>query len=116
MSRLYMYMYSLAYKRRYKSQRSLPLLCIRKHAPKDRSRLFISLDKELPLLPQNHAAAQSPQLDSLRTTWRLHPLGDTTVWEADCFFLEASVGQFLRWERSLDSPDEADNPFAPFDR
>lgn len=82
----------------------------------DRSQLFISQDKGLLFLPQYHAAAQSPQVDSLRTTWRLHPIGDTTVWEADCFFLEASVGQFLRWERSLDSADEADNPFAPFDR
>lgn len=41
----------------------------------------------------------------------------STVWEADCAFLEASVGQFLEWERSTGplSPDEG-NPFAEYDR
>ncbi|CAM9144060.1 unnamed protein product, partial [Ascophyllum nodosum] len=59
---------------------------------------------------------KSPQVNSLTTTWRVHPLGGVTVWEADCFFLEATVGQFMLWERSLGSIDDAGNPFARFDR
>ncbi|CAM9161881.1 unnamed protein product, partial [Hapterophycus canaliculatus] len=57
----------------------------------------------------------NPGAKNLRTTWRIHPLGLSTVLEADCRFLEASVYQFLEWERSTELLPPS-NPFAPYVR
>ncbi|CAM9866317.1 unnamed protein product, partial [Sphacelaria rigidula] len=53
---------------------------------------------------------------NLTTRWRIHPLGSGTVWEADCHFTDASVGQFLEWQRPGRLPIDGSNPFASFDR
>lgn len=74
-----------------------------------------SLITGIPHIP-HPCCVQNPAVRELRTAWRLHLLGATTVWEADCLFLEATVGQFLDWEGSGDSLVGGENPFAQFDR
>ncbi|CAM9198168.1 unnamed protein product [Choristocarpus tenellus] len=53
----------------------------------------------------------------LLTTWRVHPHGSISVWESECFFLDASLGHFYEWERTIPGADLSEgNPFTPFDR
>ncbi|CAM9302213.1 unnamed protein product [Ectocarpus fasciculatus] len=84
----------------------------------------VLVQRERPLVLRNAARSwkgqpvlEKPGVKCLRTTWRIHPLGVSTVWEADCIFLEASVGQFLEWEGSAEPLSaEGDNPFSQYDR
>ncbi|CAM9106479.1 unnamed protein product [Pylaiella littoralis] len=88
------------------------------------STLSLLMERESPLVLREAAKLwgsqpflQNHAVDCLKTTWRVHPLGSSTVWEADCHFLEASVGQFLEWERSTEPlSSEEGNPFAKYDR
>eukprot|EP00903_Cladosiphon_okamuranus_P009113 g8706.t1 len=87
--------------------------------------LSLMMQREYPLVLRKAATSrgspflESPGVKNLKTTWRVHRLGSSTVWEADCAFLEATVGQFLEWETSTGrlSADEGNhNPFAEYDR
>lgn len=63
-----------------------------------------------------HVSPQAPKGKDLKTRWRVHPLGERTVWEAECRFTNATVGQFLEWQQSDGPMVGRCNPFAPFDR
>ncbi|CAM9974356.1 unnamed protein product [Phaeothamnion confervicola] len=54
-------------------------------------------------------------LASLRTTFRLHPHCNKSIWEANCLKLEATLQEWHAWTFAK-APVAEDNPFAAFPR